>query len=136
MPSGFFIDMAYDPKIAKTVCERLTKGESLQTICKDRGHPHINTIMDWLRENEEFAVQYTRAREAQADYLAEAILDIADDESLPADSRRIRVDVRKWYAGKVRPKKYGDKQIIAGDEDSPVQHNHAVRYIKPDGADS
>lgn len=128
--------MAYDPKIAKTVCERLTKGESLQTICKDNGHPHINTIMDWLRENEEFAVQYTRAREAQADYLAEAILDIADDESLPADSRRIRVDVRKWYAGKVRPKKYGDKQIIAGDEDNPVQHNHAVRYIKPDGADS
>lgn len=65
----------------------------------------------------------TRAREAQADTLADEILDIADDatndfmmteQGLKYDGdsvqrSRLRVDSRKWLAGKLRPKKYGDK---------------------------
>jgi hypothetical protein len=33
---------------------------------------------------------------------------------------RIRVDLRKWLAGKLRPKKYGDRVELAGDKDNPV----------------
>lgn len=70
-----------------------------------------------------FREQYARAREAQADTLADEILDIADDatndfmmteQGLKYDGdsvqrSRLRVDSRKWLAGKLRPKKYGDK---------------------------
>ena len=109
----------FTPELAKEICARLSAGESLRSICNAEHMPHESTVRLWVTENiEGFATQYARARETQADSLAEEILDIADNESLPADSRRIRVDVRKWFAGKVRPKKYGDStQIKHSDAD-------------------
>jgi hypothetical protein len=51
----------------------------------------------------------TRAREDQADTLADEILDIADDSSLDPSDRRVKIDARKWIASKLKPKTYGDK---------------------------
>ena len=34
---------------------------------------------------------------------------------------RLAVDTRKWIASKVLPKKYGDRQVLAGDPDAPLQ---------------
>lgn len=89
--------------------------------------------MRWLLSNDEdkkeFCNQYARAREIQAEYIFEDILDIADDgrndwmsvynkrsgeyEDVPnpevVNRSRLRVDARKWYLGKLQPKKYGDK---------------------------
>lgn len=125
----------YTPEIGEEICLALMQGISLNTTCKKLGIA-TSTVCTWLTQPDkvEFAEKYARAREVMADTLAEEILDIADNEKLTPDSRRIRVDVRKWYAGKVRPKKYGDKttQEITGD----IQHTHAVRYIKPDGTGS
>jgi len=30
------------------------------------------------------------------------------------------VDARKWIAAKLKPRKYGDRQIIAGDAENPL----------------
>src|SRR5262249_9536395 len=78
------------------------------------------------KENEAFREQYARAREAQADVLFDEILDIADNASndwMQANDpnnpgwrqnseairrSQLRIDTRKWMAGKLRPKKYGD----------------------------
>ena len=51
----------------------------------------------------------TRAREAQADKLFKESLEIAD-KATPGNVSvaRLQVDVRKWHAGKLAPKKYGD----------------------------
>ena len=35
------------------------------------------------------------------------------------EHRRLQVDARKWAAGKLAPKKYGDKLAVGGDEDAP-----------------
>lgn len=112
----------YSQDVCDSICDLLAEGISLTSICKRKEMPSITAVMNWLADERytDFLAQYTRARESMADTIAEEIIDIADDEKLPADSRRIRVDVRKWYAGKVRPKKYGDKQIIGGDPDNPV----------------
>ena len=42
--------------------------------------------------------------------------------------QRQRIDARKWNASKQRPKKYGDRQILSGDDESPVvvEHNLGV----------
>jgi hypothetical protein len=45
---------------------------------------------------------------------------IADDETLDPNSRRIRVDTRKWIASKLKPKKYGDKIELGGDTNAPL----------------
>lgn len=132
----------YNEETTAIICERIASGESLRTICDDDDLPAMSTIFKWLSKHQEFTEQYTRAREAQADALFEDILPIADDgrndwmEKKNSDGENIgwmengealrrsqlRIDARKWMAGKLRPKKYGDKTIHTGsDGESPVQ---------------
>jgi|SRR3954470_13622876 hypothetical protein len=105
----------FTQELADSICQGLASGRSLQKLCKELG-THTGCVMRWLADSrhEEFRRQYTHARELQADYLAEEILDIADDYygDPDANSRRLRVDARKWYAGKLRPKKYGEASQI------------------------
>jgi hypothetical protein len=76
---------------------------------------------------------YTRAREDQADTLADEIQAISDEMPLETTDKdgntkfdsayiqwmRLRVDSRKWIASKLKPRKYGDKIALGGDEDAP-----------------
>lgn len=101
-PSIFTEDLAAE------ICKRLSSGQSLRKICSENDMPNISTVMDWLQRNETFSAQYTRAREAQAETLADQIVDLVDEEDDPAKAR-VRMDARKWFASKVAPKKYGDK---------------------------
>lgn len=110
--------MAYSKKIRGDILERISEGESLRSICSDKGMPAKSAVMRWLTEDPEFQDQYARAREAQADTLFDEILGIVDGAK-PEDvaAARLRMDARKWMAGKLRPKKYGDKLAIGGDQD-------------------
>lgn len=127
----------YTPELAATICYRLAHGESLRGICKDDDMPDAATIYRWLASADElykgFCEQYARARDAQADFYAEEIIEISDNGTNDWMERRseaekgagvntgwvlngehvqrsrLRVDARKWFASKVAPKKYGDK---------------------------
>lgn len=121
------------------VCERIGNGESLRAICADDDMPNKATVLRWLQPETAAALrdQYARAREMQADALFDEVLDIADDarndwmESRAADDAgwlangeniqrsRLRIDARKWMAGKLRPKVYGDKVQVGGADDLP-----------------
>jgi len=105
----------YNKEITEKICLRIAGGESLRAICSDKDLPHVSTILEWLHKHEEFAEQYAHARNRQADHFAEEIIEISDNEKDPQKAR-IRVDARKWYAGKVRPKKWGEtsKHEITG----------------------
>lgn len=102
----------YLPEVADDICSLLMTGESLRSICKRTGMPSLSTVTLWLTKHEEFSVQYARAREIQAEVLAEDAMNIADaavEEAAAVAKARLQVDARKWYAGKVAPKKYGDR---------------------------
>lgn len=119
----------YSGDIAADVCARLASGESLVKICRDEGMPGLRTIYNWLGKSDEFRHMYARAREDQADTLADEILDIADEDpatvldagedgGLRVDGaliqhQRLRVDARKWVASKLKPRKYGDSSAIS-----------------------
>lgn len=127
---------------ADVICERLADGESLRAICDSEDMPNKATVFRWLAAHKEFSDQYARARESQADALFDDILSIADDgrndwmeqlndrgeafgwkengESLRRSA--LRVDARKWMAGKLRPKKYGEKitQEVTGPDGSSI----------------
>lgn len=91
------------------ICALLVEGKTLTSICSSvEEMPKKSTFLDWIRESKEFADQYARARELQADHFAEEIIDIADTEPDPQVAR-VRMDARKWHASKTAPKKYGDK---------------------------
>jgi hypothetical protein len=76
----------------------------------------------------------TRAREEQADKLAGECLTIADEvkaDSAQVAKARLQVDVRKWHAGKLAPKKYGDH--ISHDVKGPGPDFQPAIYITDDG---
>lgn len=100
------------------ICERIADGESLRTICEQDNMPNKATVFRWLAQDEKLGDQYARAREKQADSLFDECLAIADQydssEKLENDTdhiqrARLRIDTRKWMAGKLRPKVYGEK---------------------------
>lgn len=120
----------FNQETADEICSRIVDGRSLRSIAADEDMPSVATIIKWLRDFPRFTAQYARAKEEQADVLAEEILDISDDgrndwmerligEDIPVgwtlngehiQRSKLRVDSRKWIAAKLKPKKYGDFQ--------------------------
>jgi len=74
--------------------------------------PSMASIFLWLSKHPEFSEQYARAREAQAESHADRIVEIADDDTIDPNHKRIMVDARKWVASKLKPKRYGDKAEV------------------------
>ena len=129
----------YTTHIADTICNRLSGGESLRSICSKDGMPSQQTVYTWLFKDPAFLEKYTRAREEQADTLADEIMAIADETpefnpvydkegnvvDIKIDSgyvayQKQRIEARKWTAMKLKPKKYGDKVVHSGDDENPV----------------
>ena len=127
----------YSEEIADEICERLSDGESLRKICLSDNMPSKTSVFRWLHSNSVFRDQYARAREAQADSMADDIIDIADDSMFDTyidenglektnhdviARSRLRVDARKWIASKLKPKVYGEKihQELTGKDGAPV----------------
>ena len=115
-PSGYSVD------VADTICQEIMTGKSLRTICAQEDMPGASTVYSWLREHPEFQEAYARAREIQADVLADEIVEIADTEP-DAQVARNRIDARKWLASKLRPKKYGDHLKL----DHTVESNPGIQ---------
>ena len=125
----------YSTELTDAICERLSNGESLRSICSLENMPNKTTVFKWLNIHKDFNDQYARAREEQAETLADEIIAIADDglndsyvdengnkrtEQDVIARSRLRVEARKWVASKLKPKKYGDKIEIAGDPKNPL----------------
>jgi hypothetical protein len=131
----------YNQAIADAICVRLSQGESLRSIVKDEEMPSQGVVYLWLQQKPDFLEQYTRAREEQADTLADEIIHIADEqpEVIAVTDKKTgaliehkldgaflqwqknRIDARKWTAMKLKPKKYGDKLELAGDPNNPLK---------------
>ena len=103
--------VVHTPDVAEAFLERIAEGRSMRSICSDADMPSWSTIWRWLDGDEAFRTQYARAREAQAHAIAEQAV---QEATAAADAQlgRLAYDARKWFAGKVAPKVYGDKQQI------------------------
>lgn len=123
----------YSDELADKICVQIASScIGLAKICKGLGISS-DSVYKWLNENKEFSDKYARAREEQADFLADEILEIADDGTKDTkiifdkagnqievedtewtNRSRLRVDARKWVASKLAPKKYSDKHQVEG----------------------
>lgn len=121
----------FTQSLADEICEGITLGNSIRTVCTPKHMPAISTFYKWLRLHEDFAKQYARACEERTEAMAEDLLDIADDgtndwmeverkdgstyeifNKEAAQRSKLRVDTRKWLMAKMKPKKYGDRQEV------------------------
>ncbi len=123
--------------LTREICTRIMLQQTLKEICADPNMPSQRTIVYWLADprNADFREQYYYARRVQAELYVDEIFEIADDTSkdykkvynskteeydeVPNNEHiqrsRVRIDTRKWYASKMVPKIYGDKQQIDHD---------------------
>lgn len=64
-----------------------------------------------LDQDPELKQKYELAQEYRAEVIVDEIIHIADTEPDPAVAK-VRIEARKWVAGKHKSKKYGDKVDI------------------------
>jgi hypothetical protein len=62
-----------------------------------------------------------------------AALPVVEEKTTTGDMierARLQVDARKWLLSKMRPDKYGDRTVLAGDKDSPLEvHTAGVEML-------
>lgn len=147
----------FTPELGDEICERLCNAESLRSICLSEDMPSRAAVFRWLakanHKNAEqmfidFRDQYARAREEQADAIFDECLQIADDATNDYMERRddegavayrlngehvqrsrLRIDTRKWMAGKMRPKKYGEKIAVDNTHDISDPMKDLLSYV-------
>lgn len=149
----------YNHQLMLEICGHIANCVPLRTIAAMEGMPSVQTMMAWLADESkpEFLEHYARAREAQADKMAEDILAIADEEctmvradkhgtkdddgdgntevvfdSTAVQRNKLRVDARKWLASKMAPKKYGDKLVSehTGANGGAIQVASTVTFVR------
>lgn len=126
--------------IVDAIIDRLSHGEPLAQICRDEGMPHQSTFRDWANADEDLSRRFARAREDGFDQIALDAVNIADygdedqvpdaDGNLRTNSEviqrsKLRVETRLKLLAKWDPKRYGDRQVIAGDPEQPLAVNHS-----------
>lgn len=137
----------YSPELAADICARIADGQSVREISRSDDMPAMSSIFLWLSKYTEFSEQYAQACTARTEYLAEEILDIADDGTNDWMERKntdgdviaevvngeaiqrskLRVDTRKWILSKMQPKKYGDK--VTNEHTGSIDHNHGINIV-------
>lgn len=122
-------------EIVDTILERISNGELLISICKEKGMPHRTTFYRWI-ERPELRKRYTYARQNWADWHAETIMSVVTDplgseidesgNRLPAtmaeiNARRLWVDTVKFLTSKLAPRVYGERPDLPAEPMDQVQ---------------
>ena len=109
------------------VCEEVAEGKAVRDVLAMEGFMNPQLFNQMLDSSTKFSTQYARATQKRADAIFEDTLSISDNRKgdiyIDKDGNeqtdhavinrdRLRVDTRKWVAGKLRPKKYGDKMTL------------------------
>lgn len=122
-----------------SICEEIaTTDKGLSTICKSKD-VSTTAFYNWINEDALLVDKYARARELQAELLADQIIElssrdrICEETTIYDDGKgneqvttrrvdnhnrtRLEIDARKWKASKLAPKKFGEKlDVTTGGE--------------------
>lgn len=143
------------PMLVEEICDRITKGESLTHICKDDRMPAIQTVMSWVAKDPDFRERYYAAKEAQADFFSEEIIDIADDSTsdimqgfdrkgkpIPmvnyenVKRSELRIKARQWLMERVKFSRFNEKVLVAQQEAQnpaiPNLSGATIQIVLPD----
>jgi len=127
-------------KVLDFICDELaTSSKGIGSILnamksKTGDAPSYSRLMYWLDADEALQEKYTRGKMAQADFMADELLEIADStadeivdqngvsrkDGADVQHKRLRVDTRKWLASKLKPKKYGEKLDLTGEVNTVI----------------
>lgn len=126
------------PRITEAICARLSGGESLRAICRDKGMPHVATVCRWVVTNEAFREQYMQAREAAGYAHADAVIEVVESlrNGMDPQVARAMMEGLRWAAERMAPKAHSPKSVHehTGKDGGPIQQI-TRRIVDPkDGA--
>ena len=136
-------------QIKEEICQRVSGGETLRSICREEGKPSWVTIYRWIELDEEFKLRFARARDLGFDAIAEEALEIANTpcegikyEDGPMGSKQVREDMlghrklqietRLKLLAKWSPKKYGERIDHTSSDGSMSQKPTIIELTAPD----
>jgi len=129
----------YTEELVAEICERVANGTPLREICREEDKPSWVTFYNWLCADNELSLRFARSRELGTDAIAEdaiAILDTIPEridggrmDSAYVQWQRNRVEYRLKLLAKWNPKRYGDKTILSGDKENPIQTESTVSVL-------
>ena len=114
---------ADDSPVWMYLIDQITHGRSLSSILREDDMPYVSTVQLKLERDEQYRAKYDKATQDRADYLADEILELAD-EDIPFEAlgpganawvqqKRLQVDARKWVASKLKPRTYGERLDVS-----------------------
>lgn len=117
----------YTPELHREICDRLSTGETLTSICSDSHMPETRTVGLWKEANANFASDFARARDAGFDAIADECIRIANtplegvrteisDDGKTKEvrddmlgHRKLQIETRLKLLAKWDPRRYGDR---------------------------
>lgn len=106
MPSPF----VWTLEIEGRLFDEIAGGRAINTIAREEWCPSEATIYRRMATDAEFNKQISAARTAQQESEMDKCIQMADDATTENwQVVRLRIWARQWRAGKLAPKKYGEK---------------------------
>lgn len=113
----------YTKEMAELICQDISTGKSLKSICRDENRPAIATVFKWMRDYPEFLNQYDKACQDRIESQYEELNEINDEAIEYAKTSdvnvqavmtayKLKADNMKWSMARMKPKKFGDKQDV------------------------
>jgi hypothetical protein len=120
----------YTPELGAELCERLCEAQGLEVVCAAPDMPSQAAVYQWLRRYPDFAEQFGRARQIQADRLFDQVWTIARHAHEGNwRSAKLKTDTLRWLVGKLAPDRYGAPPGAARDEEArPIINVEVVRF--------
>ena len=127
-PTTSKLTRKYTAKRFNNICEALANSDKgLARVCR-KFKVAPSTFYSWLKVDKKLQEQYADAREQQAEFIADKIVEVANDDSkdiliCPITNRKtlnpvsvqrakLRVETYKWRIAQLSPKKYSNKKVI------------------------
>ena len=104
----------YTPELGVKICDTIaTSSLTMRQMCKSIDFfPPVETLYNWLRRHRDFGELFMLAKKRQVQVYIDETHDLLlerPEDPMHAAQKKMQLDFRKWYAGKLQPKVYGDK---------------------------
>ena len=132
----------YCPALVDRICHLVaTNTCGLKELCKKHEEmPDDTTIQDWRYIYPEFSIRYAQAKSKQSELVVETIADLIKETPTYIDEKgveridpgifarqRLLADTHKWFATKLAPKLYGERQQV--DTTVTIKHEDALKDL-------
>jgi len=120
-------DSTYNDELGRKICDVIANTDKgIPSLAKEIDFfPDRATIYIWRQKHDSFNAMFVKAKQDQADYLAENIVELSKERMHYIDSEgnqrvdtgsvastRLQIDSIKFLAAKLAPKTWGDQKQI------------------------